>query len=145
MPAEAKVALSLTQPWASLVVSGRKRWETRGWRTHHRGRVIIHASKLMPPWARGAALGFDLDPAALPKGVLLGAVTIVRMVPTEEARLMLPDEELAMGDYSDGRWAWELADPVALPEPIPGRGALSLWPVPVETLDVLRAVSAPIR
>jgi len=35
--------------------------------------------------------------------------------------------EYAFGDYTPGRYAWLLADVCALPEPIPCKGALSLW------------------
>lgn len=38
-------ALSLWNPWATLLVSGRKRVETRGWPMHHRGPLLIHAAK----------------------------------------------------------------------------------------------------
>jgi hypothetical protein len=38
-------ALSLTQPWATLVVTGEKEVETRSWRTNHSGMIAIHASK----------------------------------------------------------------------------------------------------
>lgn len=41
-------ALSLTQPWASLVAIGAKRIETRSWSTSYRGLVAIHASKRFP-------------------------------------------------------------------------------------------------
>lgn len=36
--------LSLWQPWASLLVGGAKKVETRGWRLRHRGRLLIHAA-----------------------------------------------------------------------------------------------------
>ncbi|MBV9748334.1 MAG: ASCH domain-containing protein, partial [Acetobacteraceae bacterium] len=36
-------ALTLWQPWASLLVWGDKRLETRSWRTQERGLVLIHA------------------------------------------------------------------------------------------------------
>jgi activating signal cointegrator 1 len=39
----------------------------------------------------------------------------------------ITDQERAFGDYSDGRYAWLLADIRALPEPIPARGAQGLW------------------
>lgn len=45
-------ALSLTQPWASLVAIGAKRIETRSWPTSYRGPLAIHASKGFPAWAR---------------------------------------------------------------------------------------------
>jgi len=38
-------ALTLTQPWATLVILGVKRIETRGWATPYRGRIAIHAAK----------------------------------------------------------------------------------------------------
>lgn len=41
------MALSLTQPWAWLVVHGGKRVENRTWNTMLRGRFLIHASKGM--------------------------------------------------------------------------------------------------
>lgn len=38
-------ALTLTQPWASLVALGEKRYETRSWSTEYRGPLAIHAAK----------------------------------------------------------------------------------------------------
>lgn len=38
-------ALSLYQPWATPVVAGFKRLETRSWRTDYTGRLLIHAAK----------------------------------------------------------------------------------------------------
>jgi len=37
--------ISLWQPWATLVVTGHKQIETRGWNTQYRGPILIHASK----------------------------------------------------------------------------------------------------
>lgn len=37
-------ALSLWQPWASLIAIGAKRIETRSWATKHRGPLAIHAA-----------------------------------------------------------------------------------------------------
>lgn len=38
-------ALSLKQPWATLLVHGVKRIEVRRWPTHFRGRLLIHAAQ----------------------------------------------------------------------------------------------------
>lgn len=38
-------ALSLKQPWAELIVSGKKTIETRKWKTSFRGEFFIHSSK----------------------------------------------------------------------------------------------------
>ena len=37
--------LSLRQPYADLVVTGRKTIETRKWNTNFRGKFLVHASK----------------------------------------------------------------------------------------------------
>lgn len=38
-------ALTLCQPWATLIAAGAKRIETRNWAPHYRGRLAIHAAK----------------------------------------------------------------------------------------------------
>jgi len=38
-------AISLWQPWASLVIGGHKQFETRSWRTRYRGLLAIHAAR----------------------------------------------------------------------------------------------------
>src|SRR5262245_34152022 len=58
-------ALSLKQPWAALLVHGRKTIEVRRWPTARRGRLLIHAARvpderpeawaLVPPELRDAA------------------------------------------------------------------------------------------
>lgn len=39
----------------------------------------------------------------------------------------LTDREAAFGNYEERRFAWILEDVVALPEPVPAKGALGLW------------------
>jgi hypothetical protein len=48
-------AITLWQPWASLVAVGAKRLETRSWATSYRGPIAIHASKTSPSGARTLA------------------------------------------------------------------------------------------
>lgn len=43
-------ALTLHQPWASLVAIGAKTIETRSWRTSYRGPLAMHAAKRSPTW-----------------------------------------------------------------------------------------------
>lgn len=40
-------ALSLRQPWATLLVHGLKTIEIRNWQTARRGRVLIHAARIV--------------------------------------------------------------------------------------------------
>lgn len=125
-------ALTLTQPWATLVILGIKKIETRGWSTPYRGTIAIHSSKAWTPDERGFAreLHRDMDvlpitPSALPMGMVLGTVRLVDVVPTYSIHPTKLEESL--GDYSPDRFAWILEDPQPYDEPIPARGALGLW------------------
>lgn len=129
-------ALSLLQPWASLVVMGAKKIETRSWRTDYRGELLIHASR----GKKGAALCGDPlfrnhipSFQQLPFGAVIGSVKLRDVVPVE--MLQLPDatlasltlEEKAFGDYTKGRYAWLLEEPVQFRHPLPANGSLGLW------------------
>ena len=121
-------ALTLTQPWATLVALGYKQIETRSWRTQHRGPIAIHAAKGYPASARRFAEGFG-GLTHTPRGAVVCVIDLVDCQPTEEVALGISDLEHHLGDYTPGRWAW-LFDPASLlfiPNPIPARGALSLW------------------
>lgn len=130
-------ALSLWQPWATLVALGEKRIETRSWSTQHRGLLAIHATKQFPREAQELAQTppfiYVLNAAdylhvkQLPTGVILAICELVDCVPTDQARGYISKQEKAFGDYSNGRWAWLLSNIVALPEPILCPGHQRLW------------------
>lgn len=61
-------ALSVKQPWASLIVSGKKTVECRSWSTKYRGELVICASK---------GDKFSADGILLPGGVALGVVELI--------------------------------------------------------------------
>ena len=61
-------ALSILQPWASLIAIGAKTIETRNWRTDYRGRLAIHASAKFPRRNRDLCYTRPFD-AALLKGM----------------------------------------------------------------------------
>jgi hypothetical protein len=88
-------ALTLTQPWASLVAIGAKRIETRSWRTAYRGLLAIHAAASFPADAKrmcdepvfanalGASLGCQPDPRRLlPLGAVIATAQLLDCLPT---------------------------------------------------------------
>jgi hypothetical protein len=64
-------ALSLKQPWAELILQGKKTVETRTWKTNFRGRFLIHAS--LQPDEQGMK---ELKFAKLPTGCIVGEAEI---------------------------------------------------------------------
>lgn len=93
-------ALSLIQPWATLIVLGEKRIETRSWPTKHRGHLAIHASKNFPDDCRRlceerpfreALARHGLTADTLPLGQVLGFATIDDCVSTDTIGTISPD------------------------------------------------------
>ncbi len=120
-------ALTIRQPWASLILAGKKKIETRSARTKRRGRVLLHAGTVMGPSEREAAIREGLDPDALPRGMIIGTIEIVDSVPAKD--LDVSAAERSRGDYRPGRWGWVLGEVRALAKPVPATGALSFWKV----------------
>jgi len=48
-------AITIYQPWASLIAAGAKKYETRSWHTGYRGPIAIHAGKTIPSNVLGSA------------------------------------------------------------------------------------------
>ena len=38
-------ALTIKEPWASLIINGYKTYEFRSWNTSYRGKILIHAGR----------------------------------------------------------------------------------------------------
>ena len=144
-------ALTLYDPWATLVVLGEKKFETRSWPTQHRGLLAIHVSKNRP---REAMRFDDIEPfrSALGHnyhnlgyrhpGCIIGVVEVVACYPAgrSDARFgTLSEKELAFGDFSAGRFAWLLKNQHPLAEPITCAGHQGLWTVPPEVARLVQA------
>lgn len=141
--------ISILQPWATLVVIGAKRIETRSWNTKHRGPLLIHASagkqglkfmddpqlnKFLTP------LFFDDPKDKLPLGVIIGQVNLKDthqfaknhsdyegVSPESGGFWEFSEQETAFGDYTPGRYGWLLDNPVQFPAIIPAKGKLGIW------------------
>jgi hypothetical protein len=117
------MALSLRQPWASLIIYGFKTVEIRGWTTDYRGTLFIHASKTLD---ENAMLRFKFDDMIT--GCLIGTVELIGVEPlTPHMWMESATQHLGLGPYSPGLYAWRLSDPKPLPEPVPYRGERRLF------------------
>lgn len=128
-------AITLIQPWATLMARNLKRYETRSWNTRFRGEVVIHSSSRFPQWARQFAREIGLDPDTLPLGALVARGNLIDVVRTESVRDYITAKERLYGDYRDGRFAFKMDNTVELPRPIPCKGALGLWDLDERILE----------
>src|SRR5208282_5501454 len=92
-------AITLWQPWASLIVDGRKPIETRPRPWHYVGQVAIHAGLHVD---RYACKVFGYDPDTIATGAVLGVVHMsgCAQFPCE---VIKPDP---YGDFAPGRWGY---------------------------------------
>lgn len=96
-------AISIKQPWASLIAAGKKTIETRVWATEYRGDLLICSSKKIDTQAMKEFEG-DLFQEEInleyPTGVALCITELYDCKP-----MTLADEEAAMCNvYGSGRW-----------------------------------------
>lgn len=136
-------AISLTQPWATLVAIGAKAIETRSWSTQYRGSIAIHASKGFPKWARETcemepfesllrhAIGYYDENywKHLPLGCVVAKAELIAVIPTWAIlkQKLASEREQEFGDFGEGRFGWILRNVEMLENPVPCKGALGLW------------------
>lgn len=134
-------AITIKQPWATLIALGEKQFETRTWQTPHRGKLAIHAGKKIDV---DACNDKDISKALTKHGLTkkdlpLGAVVAIANLTDIHKVLedygdsakttgeMITTEQYLYGDYSEGRYAWKVEAVEVLPQPIQAKGKLSLW------------------
>lgn len=126
-------ALTIRQPWAGAIAHQSKRVENRSWRLPAKyvgARILIHAGAQRDRHAQVYGDHLDVYRAVVAVATIIGC--------------HFDNGNQVCCSYwaQPGLYHWELADVVALPEPVPvAKGALSFW-TPDD--DVLAAVHAQL-
>lgn len=144
-------AISIWQPHASLIVHGIKPYETRSWpawKSLVGQRICIHAGKALNDLQdlndylvnRDSGICTDefydayvtaLKQAGfkhlhkMPRGAILGTAILAESIPT--ATLKNPGY---FGDFTDGRFAWRMVEPIVWSSPLPFLGKQGFFNVP---------------
>lgn len=124
-------ALTISQPFASLIASGEKWVENRSWETKHRGPLVIHAGK-------GTQYLTKAELAEYPHGGVVAYAELVACVELAPVKLHaaaafhtlrasgINPVELLKHDHTEGPWCWVLKD-VQPVEFVPCVGKQGLW------------------
>ncbi|NLT68622.1 MAG: ASCH domain-containing protein [Acidobacteria bacterium] len=112
-------ALSIKQPWATLIANGIKTLEVRSWKVNYRGPLVIVSSK-QPN--RIALEEHGLENA--PNGVTIALVDLFNV---REGRRQ--DKKAALVDPT-GKYVWEMRMIQKLPA-VPVKGRLGFYDLPV--------------
>jgi len=118
--------LSIRQPWAELIIQGRKTLELRTWTVKYRGPLAIHASQTVE---RDACLAHGLDPDQVTAGAVIGVADLVEIVALDAVSYAAHrGEHLTDEPWGDSPlYGWRLANPRARAEPMPLRGRMGVF------------------
>lgn len=162
-------AITLYEPYASLMAHGIKLNETRPMRTSHRGDIAIHAAKtdygLSDELTAAVVHAFHnrgLKPHAATLGCIVAIVELLDVQPSEkffrgalftrdqhypklaDGQFPLTEEEFNFGNYAAGRFIYRTRRVRKLKTPVPTRGYQSIgWTVPPDIEARVRAELCP--
>ena len=116
-------ALSLQQPWAELIASGRKTIETRTWNTKFKGEFYIHASKTI-----NLKAAKKLKVKNFVTGALIGKARLVDVKKYKNSKDFQKDNKkhLALAKYKPYGYILKNAKRI---KPIKYKGALNFFDV----------------
>jgi len=151
-PGRTVKALTVWQPWATLLCRKEKRWETRSWEPPEDvvgQEVAIHSARRWrdeqleacqnDPAIRRALINCERLPSKhaeadrlLPTGRVLCIMRLDRVRPAQYLRdnagaLHRPRVNVNLGDYSEGRYGWRFEVEYVYDVPPPTRGQQRLW------------------
>lgn len=126
-------AITIYQPWASLIALGEKEYETRGWAVRWTGELAIHAGKrrdqeveadfnlleVRTAFARHGIFSID----QLPFGAVICITHHNGCIPVES----IPPRRRRFGNYAPGRYGWEETNVRVFDTPIPAIGQQGVW------------------
>ena len=124
--------LSIKQPYAELIVTGKKTIELRTWNTNFRGNVLVHASKRID---NDDCKRLKIDPSKLITGAVIGKANLYDVKHYKSREEFLADSRLHFASeryYPEHAYGFLLKDASPLPEPIFMRGRLGFYNVDVQ-------------
>jgi len=132
-------ALTICQPYAELIVSGKKLVENRTWSTTYRGPLLIHAGK-SKKYMRGVKELFEANGQQIPNmdfGAIVGECHLVACFHIEQILTGRQPERwsyLSEHIHCEGPFCFVLEEIQRFAKPIPFVGSLGFFDVPFNLL-----------
>ena len=120
-------ALTIKEPWATLIIEGYKMYEFRSWKTNYRGKILIHAGMSLEKDNAQKFKDYNLNYS---KGAIIGEAEITDCIfVTKEINEKLRQiNPLVYGKSGHvEKYAWKLENIKKYENPIPVKGQLGLW------------------
>ncbi|GEN95930.1 ASCH domain-containing protein [Pediococcus ethanolidurans] len=137
-------AITISEPWASLISFGKKRIETRTWKTSYRGTLYIHAGRHVDKnWLHEQRrLVSPTDIPSSHPGFILARCELIdccEMTSDFIQKVKQNNFEFQTGVYELGRYAWILRNVQTLAVPVECKGHLRVWNIPAELSKEIEA------
>ena len=119
--------LSVSQPFADLIISGEKKIELRNWNTNFRGEFLIHAPiKIRTKDSKRLKINKKLV-----TGAIVGKATLYDIKKYNSAKEIRIDQKfhLASKDFQNKKFGFILKNAKPLRIPIPWKGQLGFFEV----------------
>lgn len=116
-------ALSLKQPFAELILQGKKTIELRKWNTKFRGTFLIHASKIPDQSAMN-----QFQFSKLPVGGIVGQVTLKEVKKYNSEIDHIKDKNKHLANSVWGNYGFVLENPLRIPFK-PYKGKLNFFDI----------------
>ncbi len=120
-------AITIKQPWASLIVNGYKKYEFRSWKTNYRGELYIHAGKGIDKEGMKRVESLNLK---YPKSRIIGKVIIEDCIELNDKvnKKINSENEFIYGkDINRKGYAWVIKESELLNIEKEINGKLGLW------------------
>ena len=123
-----KKCLSLKQPYAELLVSGKKTIEVRKWNTKFRGQFLVHASKNID---EEACKRLKIDQAKLVTGAIVGKANLYNVISYGTKKDFLRDKSkhFSSPNYDNPKYGFLVNNAKRFDIPVPIRGKLGFFNV----------------
>lgn len=124
-------AITIKQPFASLIAAGVKEYEFRTWKTKYRGEILIHAGKSIDKKAMEKFEEYGLE---YPSGCIIAKAVLTDCIEVnDEFRKVLAEKNSKVYHSIIKHHEWEgygfKLENVEKLEQIPAKGKLSIWEV----------------
>lgn len=122
--------LSLKQPYAELIVLGRKTIELRKWNTKFRGQLLIHASKTIN---NETCKVYNIDMSSLITGAIVGSALLrdVKLYQSKKEFVADQSKHFAVSRYSEPMYGFLLSDAKRFDNPLPLKGRLGFFDISI--------------
>lgn len=121
-------AITIKQPWATLIAKGYKEYEFRTWKTKYRGEILIHSGKVIDKKAMARFEDLNLE---YPIGCIIAKANLTDCIPVDDEfrKKVIPQNPSVYNGLNKTDWngyGFKLENVEEI-TPVKTNGKLSLW------------------